>query len=535
MLTYLSGLKTATVTRCWVMNEDGDTVPIAYDDLKRKIGGADPFAVPDSAPKAPGSVIEKLYNASFIAGFQITLGIPPGLDPAAVPDVVVLGDNTSTVTYNMLCSKFRIIEMDYGAGPRPKLKWINMSQPSTGWVFQSKVDLRLTIVGDSAYSKLPEPVQKKIKELGADAFDVQQLLFNLNNAGLAQVPSISGLAPESAALTFLTKYFLNMYFSQIQAAGQPVLNYTIVKHDRSATLIPTDLNMQVQPFLDQAGKPYASPTREQADLSTLNYLCSCYGKSLPPATQFSWNWLSTEEANQIHGIVSINRNTFAAYLRDQLDSRISRNCLMPRAKITMKNAGFTKEYSVGVSPGGAAAFNIPATGPLVLSLHYENMVSDYAGLHHNEGEIHLKPSFDVTVTFQDDNIVITQHLWVYLHVRSLQTTLKGNIVDKILKDTYKLGVDGYGKVVVSMKSDEPINRPQDLSTNAFVNLFTGINDIVKTVRTLDFANTSFQSFPISVVQDFVFPGGRTFAFKQMGFSRYQDLVAAITYAEPTYK
>jgi hypothetical protein len=38
---------------------------------------------------------------------------------------------------------------------------------------------------------------------------------------------------------------------------------------------------------------------------------------------------------------------------------------------------------------------------------------------------------------------------------------------------------------------------------------------------------------LTVVQDFVFPGGRTFAFKTVGFSNHQDLVAHITYADPS--
>ncbi|KAL8950868.1 MAG: hypothetical protein Q9222_003122 [Ikaeria aurantiellina] len=435
----------------------------------------------------------------------------------------------------MLCSKFQIIEMSYGAGPSVPPKWINKSQPSTGWIFQSKVDLRLTPVGSSAYSKLPKAVQDQVKNLGADAFGVQQLLFDLNNAGLSTVPTISGLASNSAASLFLTKYFVNTYFNQVQAAGQPVLNYTIVKHDNPSTLIPTDLNMQVQPFLDPTGKALPTPTKAQQDLCTLNYLCSCYGHKLPPAVPFTWNWVSADEAKQFHGVVSINRNTFADYLKWQLSPSIPKNCLIPSAKITMENTGFTKIYTVGVTPGGVAAFARPDSGADVLTLHYENEAKDYAGFHNDEGEIHLKPSFDVTVTFQNDSIVIVQHLNVYLSVRSLQTTVNGNIVDKTLKDTYKLGVDQYGKLAVNRQSDPLVDKSENPSTNAFVNLFTGVNQIVDAVRKLDFASTSFQSFPIAVVQNFVFPGGRTFLFKKMAFSSKQDLVAAMTYAEATNK
>ncbi|KAL9011448.1 MAG: hypothetical protein Q9173_003709 [Seirophora scorigena] len=201
----------------------------------------------------------------------------------------------------------------------------------------------------------------------------------------------------------------------------------------------------------------------------------------------------------------------------------------------MTNAGFTKTYSAGVSTGGVVAFTCPATGATVLNLHYEKQADYYTSLNNNEGEIHLKPSFDVTVSFQNDIIVITQHLNVWLKVRSLQTTVSGNIVDKTLKDTYKLGVDEHGKLVMIRQSDPLVDKSQTLSTDAFTNLFTCVNQIVNKVKTIDFASTTFQSFPIAVVQDFVFPGGKTFAVKQMAFFDNQDLLAAITYAEPTYK
>ncbi|KAI4095035.1 MAG: hypothetical protein LQ344_001882 [Seirophora lacunosa] len=486
MLTYLSGLNTATITKCWTRKKATGTVSIS---------------------ERSRNTVEALSKCGFVAGFQITLGIPPGIDPASVPDVVLLGNNTETVTYNMLCSNFQIIGIEYSSDGA---EWINKSQPSTGWIFQSKVDLRLDPVPATAYGKLPKDVQAQVKNLGADAFGVQQLLFDLNNAGLSQVPTIPGLEPSSYAATFLTQYFVGTYFAEVQKAGTPVLNYTIVKHDNPATLIPTDLNMAVQPFLDPYGKAYAAPNKEQANMATLSYLCSCYGKRLPPAVPFTWNWVSAQEAQQYHGVVSINRNTFATYLKGQLSTSIPKNCLVPTATVKMTNAGFTKTYSAGVSTGGVAAFTSPATGATVLNLHYEKQADDYAGLNNNEGEIHLKPSFDVTVSFQNDNIVITQ------------------ASERLAQDTYKLGVDDDGKLVVNRQSDPLVNKSQTPSTDAFTNLFTCVNQIVNKVRTIDFTSTTFQSFPIAVVQDFVFPGGKTFAFKQMAFSDNQDLVAAIT-------
>ncbi|KAL8640875.1 MAG: hypothetical protein Q9228_002258 [Teloschistes exilis] len=542
MLDYINGLKSTPTTRCFVngpkVNGKKTTVEMAYEDLLKKTGGVDPFGIADgtSFERDDGSNLEKVAKAGFLACFRITMGIPPGLvsTPEKVPNVVVLGNNTKTVTYNMLCSKFQIAELQYDYDGATL---VNLNQPKAGWIIKSHVDLRLDPVGDAAYNKLPPAVQASVKNLGADAFGVQQLLFDLNQAGLSDVPEIPGLLPNSAAKNILTQYFINTYFQDLKTKGQPVLNYTIVKHNNPATLIPTDLNMMVQPLIDPTThQPYAKPSDAQADLATLDYLCACYNKILKPAVPFTWDWMNTQDAKQYHGIISVNRNTFAGYIRDQLMPSIPKNCLIPTATITMKDLGTKKEYAAHVSSGGVAAFSMPAAGANVLTLHYEQQADDYAGSNDLEGEIHLKPSLDVNVYFQNDNIVITQHLNIYLKVRSLQTTVSGNIIDYTLKDTYYLGVDKDGKITVNASHEPLVDHSETPGTDAFVNLFTGINGIVSYVKNqVSFTSTTFQSFPISVVQNFVFPGGKTFAFKKVAFSNFQDLTSAITYAQATNK
>jgi len=41
-----------------------------------------------------------------------------------------------------------------------------------------------------------------------------------------------------------------------------------------------------------------------------------------------------------------------------------------------------------------------------------------------------------------------------------------------------------------------------------------------------------KDIPINVFQDFIFPGGQTFIFKDVRFSSHQDLISHITYADP---
>ena len=121
---------------------------------------------------------------------KLTPGLPIGVEPTALPHIVELGSDTSVVTYNMLCSEVDVRFIDYGR--RNNYKWRVFSQPpGETWAFQSKVDLRLSETLDSsAFSKLSPEVKKQIKNLDGNAFSVQQLLFDLDNAALQTPPAM---------------------------------------------------------------------------------------------------------------------------------------------------------------------------------------------------------------------------------------------------------------------------------------------------------------------------------------------------------
>ena len=61
-------------------------------------------------------------------GFRAQLGLPPGLPPAQIPDIVTLGLDTSAVTYNLLCSRFQVVQLTPGGYGPPS--WLNESQPA---------------------------------------------------------------------------------------------------------------------------------------------------------------------------------------------------------------------------------------------------------------------------------------------------------------------------------------------------------------------------------------------------------------------
>lgn len=533
MKQFLSGLTEPVVTVCYCADKQGNPYAVPYDQLKQNANGTDPFLVPADADPTKSTDIQNLVAARFMMGFRAQLGLPPGLTPTAIPDIVELGAETSAVTFNLLCSEFTVVDLDPGSAYSPP-SWLNMSQPSgSPWIFQSKVDLRLSTTDQSAYSSLPQAVRDRIENLGGEAFSVQQLLFDLENAALQTVPTISGVTPGTKLYTVLSQEFLGAYFTQMKTGGQPLLGAAITESTAPVTTITmTDLNMEVCPLLGDNDQPIVHPTDGQADLATLDYLCASNGDVLPPATPFTWNWIDPTEASDADGVLSLNRLAFATYLKYQLQNYVASNCYL--AWVNVKLDGIYVDYSWLLTPYQTPTVTIPATGNAILTFHYDSTSSDQAGLNGDLGQMTLSPSFDLTVSVSGSTMTVVQHLVIYLRVQSLATAASGNVVDITLTDTYALAVAQNGELVATQTTSRD-DQSKNPATDPFLNFWTGLNDIITSVEgwVRGFVATDLQDLPLSVVQDFVFPGGRTFAFKSVGFSDYADLTSHITYTDPS--
>ena len=533
MKLFLSGLTEPVVTVCYVADSAGRPVEADFDDLVKSANGANPFNVPANADPTTDHDLQNLFGARFMMGFRAQIGLPPGLLPGQVPDIVTLGSDTSAVGYNLLCSQFQVVELTPGGYGPPS--WLNESQPAdTPWIFTSKVDLRLSTVLSTAYSQLPPAVQQQIKTLGPAAFSVQQLLFDLDNAALETVPQITGAPPGTALYTALEQYFVGAYFSQMQKGGTPLLGCSITQAGAPhSTLTLTDLNMEVSPFVGSNGQPIINPTADQQNLATLNYLCAADGAPVPPATPFSWNWIDQPEEADYDGVVAINRTTFANYFRSQMMSYISSNCYLPSARVTLDSLS-EPHYSTSLTANQTPQVTLLPIGPVVLTFHHDADSYDQAGLNGDIGQLDLHPSFDASVTFLGNTITVTQHLAIYLRVQHLATSADGNVVDVTVTDTYTIAVNQDGQLISTLATTRQDNS-KNPAVNPFLDAFTGLNDLISSIDgwLRNVTSTNLRDIPVSVVQNFVFPGGRTFAFKSAGFSDYGDLTSHITYTDPS--
>lgn len=539
MLSFLASRTEPEVNVCYVAGDDNTTpVRIAYDDLKKRANGADPFNIDkDDTDVATNPDLQKLFKAKFMVGFRVRLGVPPVDDPTTIPDVVVLGANTATVTFHMLASEFNVVQLDPGNGFGGKASWMRATQPRNNpWIFTSDVDLRLSTVSQTAFKSLPQIVQDQIKNMGGSAFSVQQLLFDLTNARLASSPTMSGVKPGTILHEVLSRYFVDAYFTQMNKAGQPLLGCAIVHRDAPvSTMTLTNLDMQVSPYVDSNDLPIPNPDLATENLATLNYLCTADGAPLPPPVPFSWNWVDKSAVKHHDGVLSINRNTFAHYFRQQLENYVPSVCLLPRVSAWVEGGegNFLFPFDAGQKP----TVTLPISGQTVLKYHYDSRGYADAGYKGVLGSLEIKPSFDLTVEFVDNKIIISQHLIIYVNVRIFFSSRDGNVFDKKITETYNIGINGDGQLEAPSSPPVIVDKSGDLKVGWFEEIWTQFNDLTSDIENYSrsFAGQQFQNIPLDTVTQYVFPGGHTFIFKNVSFSDNQDLTAFISYAEPKYQ
>lgn len=529
---YLSANTQPEAVICYVADENGNPKLIDYAELLKEASGSDPFAVPDGANPATTPDLQNLFKARFLAGFKARLGLPPGYAPDQVPDVVTLGANTSTVTYNLMCSEFVVVEYTPASGYSPA-QWTRTSQEDgKAWLFSSRVNLSLTPT--SEFGSLPKDVQTQIKNVGGGAFSVQQLLFDLDSAALESLPTISGVEPGSNALAVLQKDFVGAYFAAMKKNSSPVLCCTVTQSTaRASTLTLTDLNFWSSPVVGSNGQPVLSPTPAQQSLYTLNYLCAA-GDALPGARAFTWNWVEVNEEAQFDGVVSISRNTLMTYLKSQLDTGVPTHCIGCGVQVQTQDLGTEITWTPYLTPGQTPTVTMPPTGPLVLSYAYTSPTAyDQAGLGGSAAHMSLSSSYTVDVTFAGGAITVTQHLVIATELYSFPTTISGNILDRTVTDTYTLVIDQYGALNTTVASTTADNS-QNLAAGEVANFFSQVNGVATFLENYvrNYGPTDLQGSPLDL-RDFVFPGGNTFVFKDVAFSDNQDLVAHITYTEPS--
>lgn len=487
----------------------------------QRTNNVDPFSIPDGTPDTDPRVTA-MKNAKFRAGVKLVMGLPAFNDVSKLPDIVDLKPGGANVSYRMLCADIKLAELTYQ--DIDDVTWKRKQQSDKAdeaWVITSNVDLKLDSV---AFSNLPADMQNKIKNLQGEMFSIQQLLFDLNNAGLQSVPDFEGVDKTSDVYSLLLKYYVQFYFGTMQKKGQPVLNYTVIHKPQNATLKPTDLNFHISPLV----------VEKDPKLKTLDYVCATDSHPLPSMRDFEWDWISAADAKQVHGVIAINRKTFANYLLGQILPSARSDCFNPYARCWVDGLSVYFDCHGNSSPTPNPTVTIPDSGDTLIKIYWHpEDAKDYAGLDGALGHTIIGQEYSCTVTANNNKLTITTFMNIWLDIKVLQTKNAANIVRKTFVDDYELSVDEHGQMV-SKRTAQPVKDESASDTASwFTDLFTGVNDIFDKLKNQQVTRSNFQAHPIEALQNFVFPGGSTFAFTKFHFSNSRDLLASITYADPT--
>lgn len=518
---------------CYVADKHGLATRIDFAAFMALSNGVDPFEVPDGADSTNLSLAD-LQKARFMFAIKARIGLPPGYAPNKVPDLVVLGTDAKNVTFNLTCSHFQLTQFTPGSVYSDP-SFMNRTQPSgDAWMFTSHVDMRYLPYDPKKYGALPDDVQASVRGSLDTEFSIQSLLLDLDTASLESIPQISGVDPGTDLYAALEKDFIGAYFTEMKKKGYPLLGAVVRHYDMPPSSLPiSSLEFEVAPLVGPNGQPLPNPTPEQTSATTLNYLCMTAGHKLPPANAFDWNWLEVADESAFHGAISINRDRFADYLTTNVQNVVSRCCYAPSVRLDTDSVGRVTIHLQLTPDGPAPAAIRPASGATLLQYRYSASSKDVAGAGGGLMQLQVSPSYSMDVAVAGDTITFTQHLVVYCVVRSLATQIESNVVDRTFVDTYRLSIDGKGELAAMMTSTHQ-NDDKRLYVNDFINFWTNINQLEDAIANAIQAWTSpaMIDIPLSMMRGFIFPGGNTFAFKDVVFSDNQDLVAHITYLDP---
>jgi len=553
MKQFLDKFEGKEFISCYVSQEQSDgtytDVPGDYDRLS-KIAGMDLFSIPTTNQTADQkAAADQAYDNYFSFAFKATMGLPD-FSLESIPNVIILDKGSVIVTYNLFFKDFRILNAE---PQRRGYSWTNLSQADAPapWVFQFSVKLDLNS-SDSAFIHLPETVQRKVKNLNPhSAFSVQQLYLDLNTAGLETAPTVMGLEPTSTAYIYLTRVFINSYLKQLQDEqskdpanpdGNMLLGYSVKPtkpSTRTSSIIPTDLTFMVSPFRDENGVP-----TKIYDLYTLNYLVMSDNHHMPASVEFGWNWIEKSEERDYAGTMTIKKGIFASFLNQQLSPSLNSVCLIPNCKMNIPNP-FYMEWSCGytgdTTPQTYQVVNDSTSK--VLTFSYSKSASDSDTFVPLWGNITLTNSVQSDIYLENNIIRTVTTATAYVHINCEGGVTEGNFVKYQTETSYQIGVDQSGNLTVVLTTGSPkfsdfSDKIDPSSWSEFVTLgqIDGVVDKVKSFwtnlkRFLDNHETAILAM-LKGSGIWVFPGGKTFIFKDVYFSDHQDLVAHVTYVDP---
>ena len=498
--------------------------PIDYSlaDLKLP-AGLDPFTVPAwQTSNGANTKISQLQTAKFAMAAKGTPGIP---DSVSFPEILTLNsDGTADLTIYFLDVKVVAAIYDDAGNIT---QYLNVAQDDDTPL---TIVFRLPFTTISRNDNLPAAVQQA---LGNPNISVQQLVLNIGAGGYHTGMNIPGLTP--ILIPALNNQFGYQCLSALADAGLTAVGYSAnTEQLLPATLAITSMAGRGDMLVDASGKIISNPSIEQLGINTLNLYCATNGDPLPAPAQLPWNWLDTsQDGKSYDGAIAFKYGTILNYFKSKMDPYVAGNCYLPAIPLDEDGIYFYPTLNGGQAPTVASVYSVaaPKGNP------YYGMMLDYGyqspWITNTLGDMSmtLESEFYLKVYYSDETVTVRQQLMVQGSVDFGAGPMNIEFVNRVVTDVYAVKVDLKGYLLL-----DPTTTSQDYSNYSAVDpslipdYFQGvIGDLSDYVNGI--ASGSFDIDPLNQLQQFVFPGGRTFQFSDAIFSDYGDLVAHIKFAD----
>ncbi|KAJ2995714.1 hypothetical protein NUW58_g1195 [Xylaria curta] len=520
------------------------TDEVTLEELLDKTNGINPFDIPAGTPYTDPR-IAPLTTALFCVGIKIQIGLPPGIAPKNLPPIVSLGSNASNVVFNLFCSEFTVIQNQPPSGWGSTGTWNVWSQPSgQPWYITTHVNLVMADLDkelDTPYfNSHPDEkaaLKRQLENLSATAFSLQQLLFDLDNAALQDVPTFGGIPPNSNADIVLQKSFTSIYSKAAKERGWPLLSVTAtVQSPDPSQLQLTSFERQVSQLKDYNGVVIPNPTTEQQNASTLDHLCAANDNPLPGTSSFSWNWVQPTEVDQLSGVISVNRNALAEFFLPEILPTARKGCCLCVPTATAYPLQVMGDVSIDVQSGQSPdKVEVTTSGENVIRIEYSDSKKDEDWSGASYCGVTVSPSYVCDVKFKNTAIQVVQRIKIHLWIGFDNTAEEIDVYDMTRTDDYSISVSQTGGLRIVQTNTSVQDDSDDPAAGGFIDFFTGIDSVVQDIKDKlhDIEPTQLNPIPFDRLQAFVFPGSKTFTYKTVDFSDHQDLVCEITYVDPS--
>jgi hypothetical protein len=546
---FSSPLKTSTNTLSDVTLKDYDnvvaTTQIAINQTMGEYLSQHPtdfaiYGIADQNGNVTGTTTDPSKANCYLKG---TLQLEKNTDGNYINlvDLYNPGKGNQTVLYNVTMQNG---DFHFDAGG---LTYNKKQDGTAPWVFKLFVNLSMQ---DVAKSSLPADLIKKLQNVDENIFSIQQLYLDLNTAALDSIEGVTFPAlvdtPAQQLLTF--------YLKQQQKTNEAMFGVSVKTKSASVTaptLAPTYVDFCVTPYVDASGN------KSNPNLDTLNYLVMTNNNTPPSYTpkSFNFNWVTDE---QIHGAMAIKRQPFVNFLLDELKPLLKSLCPVmyckadgdksaPNDVVIKLNTGtdhnFNQTYNAGTGEILSYSYNThnsnTDTGPWYAYYHFT---------------VSGKYSMNIKVNLVDDTIKLSGAITASASTSTQFAQSSSSSSTEMPDTTYNWSVDLqlYMDMGTNAQLDLKIINPNFDSNpvvakhneswwEKFLNALSGymksytsdLGDLRTSIKSDIEGNLQSNLADIvKTANHFVFPGAKTFTFKNPQFSDSQTLVSNITYLNP---